>query len=119
MEVGPLIRSESKTEILFVEKSAKLYKNPLIFDGADFSYVKIENGRFIPIIDKFCYVGTWLTRDEDNILDVKQEPLLALYGKVFLAAVGYHHMQRNLCTQYVCCQFFCTGYIYDVWLKSL
>ena len=64
MEVGPLFWSKSKTEILFVAKSAKLYKNPLIFDGANFSYVKLGNGRFIPIVDKFCYVGTWLTRDK-------------------------------------------------------
>ena len=52
-------------------KSPKLYKKPLKFDGADLSDVKLGNGCFIPIIDKFCYLETWLTRDEENIIDVK------------------------------------------------
>ena len=45
---------ESKTEILFVAKSAKLYKNPLTFDGADLSDVKLGNGRYIPILPTFA-----------------------------------------------------------------
>ena len=104
---------ESKTEILFVAKSAKLYKNPLTFDGADLSDVKLGNGRFIPIVAKFCYLGTSLTRDGDDILDVKMriEKAGAALGALregVLAPVGYHHMRRNLSTQHLCCQFSCT-----------
>ena len=62
---------ESKIEILFVAMSAKIYRNLLTFDGADLSDVKLEKGLFIPIVDKFCYLGTWMARDRDDILDIK------------------------------------------------
>ena len=114
---------ESKTEILFVAKSAKLYENPLTFDGADLSDVKLGNGRFIPIVDKFCYLGSWLTRDGDNILDVKMriEKAGAAFGTLrtgVLAPVGYHHMRRNSSTQRLYCQFFCTDLSCGVLLRS-
>ena len=53
----------SKTEILFVSAPLKSYDNPGTFDDTDLSDIKIGNEKFFPIVDKFCYLGTMLTRD--------------------------------------------------------
>ena len=53
----------SKTEILFVSAPLKSYDNPETFDDTDLSDIKIGNEKFFPIVDKFCYLGTMLTRD--------------------------------------------------------
>ena len=50
---------ESKTEILFVAKPSSLYADPQTFDGADLSDISLCDGCFIPIVDCFCYLGSW------------------------------------------------------------
>ena len=61
----------SKTEVLFVAAPASRYVNPDTFDDADLTDLVLSNGRFIPIVDKFVYLGTTLTRNCRDDEDVK------------------------------------------------
>ena len=63
---------ESKTEILFVAKPSSLYADPQTFDGADLSDISLCDGCFIPIVDCFCYLGSWIARDGKDDLDVEK-----------------------------------------------
>ena len=55
---------ESKTEIMFVAKPASLCTDPLTFDRADLSDINLCDGCFIPIVDCFCYLGSWIAMPE-------------------------------------------------------
>ena len=61
-------RDDSKSEILFCSKPPCMYKDPDTFDGTDLSDVLVGENRFIPIVNKFTYLGSVVTRectDED------------------------------------------------------
>jgi len=53
----------SKTEVLFVAKPLKSYNDPITFDGTDLSNINFGNRNYFPVVDRFCYLGTFLTRD--------------------------------------------------------
>ena len=62
---------ESKTEILFVSKPEKMYNNADTYDGADLSDISLgQEGVYIPVVNKLCYLGSWITRDGRDDLDV-------------------------------------------------
>ena len=60
----------SKTEILFVSKPLKSYTDRETFDNTRLTNIELGNHKFFPIVDKFCYLGTFLTRDCKDDLDV-------------------------------------------------
>ena len=47
----------SKTELLFVAKPNNSYTEPYTSDDSNLSPVILEEGRFIPVVNKFCYLG--------------------------------------------------------------
>ena len=53
---------DSKSEILFCAAPAHVYSNPSTFDGADLSPVLMPGGRFMAVVDKFKYLGKYLSR---------------------------------------------------------
>ena len=60
----------AKTEILFVSMPDKSYVSPKTYDNTDLSPIELGNNLFIPIVEKFCYLGTILSRnckDTDDI----------------------------------------------------
>ena len=61
---------DSKTEILFVSAPAHTYSDPDTFDNCDFSNVQLDDGAYLPIVKEFCYLGTMLTRDCSDTVDV-------------------------------------------------
>ena len=60
----------SKTEVLFVAKPLKSYNDPTTFDDTDLSNINFGNQNFFPVVEKFCYLGTFLTRDCRDSYDV-------------------------------------------------
>ena len=70
-KVDGTVQKPSKTEILFVAKPDQLYVNPSNFDGCDLSDVDLGDGHFLPVVDKFKYLGSILTRDCKDFEDVK------------------------------------------------
>ena len=67
----------SKTEILFVASPAKSYVTPDTYDGKDLSPIELGNDKFLPIVDKFCYLGTLLSRNCRDTADVSNRIKLA------------------------------------------
>ena len=78
------VAKESKTEVLFC--SARLYANPATYDGTDLSDVQLPGGCFMPIVDKFMYLGRFVTRDGDDAVDVDSR--IEKAGKAFGALRG-------------------------------
>ena len=61
----------SKTEVLFVAAPSTMYDDPSTYDGQDLSQIELGNQRFLPVVSKFCYLGTILTRNCRDEEDVK------------------------------------------------
>ena len=56
-----------KTEVLFVAAPKWSYTNPSSYDNQNLDHVTLNDGKFLPVVDKFCYLGTTLSRDcSDN-----------------------------------------------------
>ena len=82
---------ESKTEILFVSKPEKMYKNADTYDGADLSDISLgQEGVYIPVVNKFCYLGSWITRDgrDDLDVDTRIEKAGAAFGALRKSVFG-------------------------------
>ena len=66
----------SKTEVLFVAAAPPTYDDRITCDDTDLSDIELGNGNFLPVFDKFCYLGTILSRDfndtEDVVIRVKK-----------------------------------------------
>ena len=61
----------SKSEILFVAAPNRVYADPVSFDNTNLSNVSIDDVTHIPIVDRFCYLGSVLTRDCKDTSDVE------------------------------------------------
>ena len=73
MEVhsGPVEpRDESKSVVLFCPKPPSMYENPETYDSIDLSDIVIGQ-RYIPIVDKFAYLGSMINRDCSDESDVQ------------------------------------------------
>ena len=68
-------RKASKSEVLFVAAPSHTYIEPETFDGQDLSTIELGGGTFMPVVDKFRYLGSWLTRhcrdDNDVVARIK------------------------------------------------
>ena len=62
---------EPKTVILFVAAPGHTYNDSSTYDGRDLSNVVLEDGKYIPVVDKFKYLGSILTRDCRDDADVE------------------------------------------------
>ena len=77
---------DSKTEILFAAARPHVYSNPATFDDADLSNVLLPNGRFFSIVSEFKYLGSYLSRFGNDVIDVDSR--IASAGKAFSALRG-------------------------------
>ena len=63
-------RKDSKSEVLFCAAAPTSYSDPATYDGADLSDIKLPGGCFMPVVDRFKYLGSYLNRDCSDGLDV-------------------------------------------------
>ena len=84
----------SKTEVLFVAAPEKLYDEPEVYDGRDLTNVVLGNGSFFPVVEKFRYLGTMLTRTCRDDVNVAERIKTA--GNAF----GALHLTKYL----LCCE---------------
>ena len=73
----------SKTELLFVEKSSHTELTTL-------SPISLEEGRFIPVINKFCYLGSIINHDLRESEDVE--------NRIKKASQAFEALQRGAFT---------------------
>ena len=53
----------SKSEVLFCSKPLHLYLDPATYDGADLSPILLPNNGYMPVVDRFPYLGDVISRD--------------------------------------------------------
>jgi hypothetical protein len=53
----------SKSEVLFCSKPPHMYSDPATFDGADLSPILLPNNGYMPVVDRFPYLGDVVSRD--------------------------------------------------------
>ena len=72
-------RKESKTEMLFCPAPARSYFGPrgtpdhpvaAPIDAADMSDVKLPGGRFVQVVNKFPYLGSWIAANCGDTADI-------------------------------------------------
>ena len=76
-------RKDSKSEVLFVAAPDHVYTNPETFDDQDLRRISLGGGTFMPVVDKFRYLGSWVTRDCRDDCDVIAQ--IAAAGSAFRA----------------------------------
>ena len=64
-------REDSKSVVLFCSKPPSLYNDPITFDDTNLSDIIIGN-RYIPIVAFFIYLGSVISRDLSDDLDVNR-----------------------------------------------
>ena len=60
----------SKTELLFVAKPNNSYTKSSTHDDTNISPIILEEGRFIPVVKKFFYLGSIINQDLRESEDV-------------------------------------------------
>ena len=60
----------SKTELLFVAKPNNSYTKPSTRNDTNLSPIILEERRFIPVVNKFCYLGSIINHDLRESEDV-------------------------------------------------
>ena len=58
----------SKMELLSVAKPS--YTKPSTYNDTNLSSILLEEGRFIPVVNKFCYLGSIINHDLRELEDV-------------------------------------------------
>ena len=85
----------SKSEILFAVKPRIMYDDPDTYDGADLSDLDLGNGLFIPIVAEFVYLGSTISRDCTDEVDVDVDARIDAAGNAFgaLREKIFDHLQ--------------------------
>ena len=91
-------RGESKTEILFCSKPRFLFNDPESFDNTDLSDVIVDDHRYIPIVDKFKYLGSVITRGVTDEQDIDTRILKAsnAFGSLRSSLFGSKHVNISV-----------------------
>ena len=63
-------KKKSKTEVLFAAARPLAYEDPETYDNCDMSNIDLGNGTFFPVVSFFQYLGSILSRDCKDDLDV-------------------------------------------------
>ena len=61
----------SKTELLFCARPLSTYQDPSTCDNTDMSDQILPNGRFVTVVTKFKYLGSYISSDGSDTIDVQ------------------------------------------------
>ena len=61
----------SKTELLFCSRPLSTYQDPSTCDNTDMTDLILPNGRFVPVVTKFKYLGSYISSDGSDTIDVQ------------------------------------------------
>ena len=62
---------DSKTEMLFCARPLWTYQDKETLDDTNLDDITLPNGRFIPVISEFRYLGSYISRDGTDTKDVR------------------------------------------------
>ena len=91
----------SKSEILFVAAPEHMYEDSSTYDGRDLSNVELGNGRYLPVVDIFKYLGSVLTRDCRDDADVDARINAASHAFGALRQCLFTSTEVSLCAKKV------------------
>ena len=72
------IHKDSKTEMLFCARPLWTYQDKETLDDTNLDDITLPNGRFIPVISEFRYLGSYITRDGTDTKDSERGSTLLL-----------------------------------------
>ena len=81
VHVGSADNKTSKSEVLFCAAAPASYEDPGSYDGIDLSNIRMSGGRFMPVVEIFKYLGSYLSRDSSDAYDVDSR--IESAGKAF------------------------------------
>ena len=61
----------SKTELLFCSRPLSTYQDPSTCANTDMTDLILPNGRFVPVVTKFKYLGSYISSDGSDTIDVQ------------------------------------------------
>ena len=67
---APGATKASKSEVLFCAAPPRCYADPATYNSADLSDIVLPDGRSMPVVDEFCYLGSMVTRHGGDTRDV-------------------------------------------------
>ena len=67
---APGAKKASKSEMLYCAAPRHCYADPASFDNVDLSDFQLPGGRSMPVVDRFCYLGSMVTRHGGDGCDV-------------------------------------------------
>ena len=85
----------SKTEVLFVAAPSSTYKDPGTYDNLNLGIIPLGNGKFFPVVAQFCYLGSFLTIDCTDDVDVQ--------NRIDKAAGAFGSVRREVFTNQSVC----------------
>ena len=59
----------SKTELLFCARPLSTYQDPSTCENTDMTDLILPNGRFVPVVTKFKYLGSYISSDGSDTID--------------------------------------------------
>ena len=94
----------SKTELLFVAKPNNSYTEPSTRNETNLSPIIFEEGRFIPVVNKFCYLGSIINHDlrESEDVDIRPKKASQAFGAlrrgVFRSKSTFFNVKKDVYT---------------------
>ena len=72
----------SKSEVLFCSKPLHMYADPTTLDGTDLSPILLPNHGYMPVVDRFPYLGDFISRDgsDEVAVDARIESGCKAFG---------------------------------------
>ena len=86
---------------MFVAALEHMYKDSSTYDGRDLSNVELGNGRYLPVVDIFKYLGSVLTRDCRDDADVDARINAASHAFGALRQCLFTSTEVSLCAKKV------------------
>ena len=100
-------RQNIKTELLFVAEPNNSYTEPPTSDDTNISPIILEEGHFIPVINKFCYLGSIInhnlreSEDVDNRTKKASQAFGALRRGVFTSKSTSFNVKKAVYTDLI------------------
>jgi len=60
-----------KDRIAICARPLSTYQDPSTCDNTDMTDLILPNGRFVPVVTKFKYLGSYISSDESDTIDVQ------------------------------------------------
>ena len=93
---------DSKTEMLFCARPLWTYQDKETLDDTNLDAITLPNGRFIPVISEFRYLGSYITRDGTDTKDSERGSTLLLVHLEHYQSAFFNRDTSNVMPNALC-----------------